>query len=190
MQLPLLILGAAVATSVGSSLAFLLTLAGREQFAKAGRWLIYATAVLQTSTLGYLAVQFATTDYTNQYVWSNTADYLPLGYRLTGIYAGVEGSLLLWATLVSLAAAWFTRRNHDRVEVGALAVGAAITAAFAVMVALRPPFADLYFAAGETAYGPAGLNPLLKNPYMGIHPPITFLGYALTIPPFAMVAAH
>ena len=190
MNGPLFILVCAVATSVGSSLAFLVAHAGRKRFATAGRWLIYATALLQTSALGYLAVQFVTTDYTNQYVWSHTADYLSLGYRLSGVYAGVEGSLLLWATLVGLAVAWFTRRSTLPRNSGSLAVGAAIAAVFAVMVALRPPFADLYFAAGETAYGPAGLNPLLKNPYMGIHPPITFLGYALTIPPFAIVAVH
>ena len=190
MMIGNLLIYAAVVASIGSTAALVWAWAKDERFAEYGRYLLFTTAALLAGAYGYLSYQFLSTDYTNQYVWGHTADYLSAFYRLTGAFAGVNGSLLLWAALVAVLAAWMGRRLPDREHVLVVAIASGVTVVFAVMSVLRTPFEPLAFDAVRTVYGPSGLNPLLINPYMGIHPPITFAGYALTVPVFAIAVAH
>ncbi|MFB6154037.1 MAG: cytochrome c biogenesis protein CcsA [Halodesulfurarchaeum sp.] len=181
----------AVGATLGSTAVLFWAAVRDDSVAEYGRYLLIAGASLLVLALGYLTYQFVVTDYTNDYVWEHTADYLSLFYRLTGVYAGINGSLLFWAALVGVFAAWLVRRpieDEDHALVGAII--SAITLAFALMSAMRTPFEPLQFSAGRFIWGPSGLNPLLINPYMGIHPPITFAGYALTTVPFAIAIAH
>ncbi|WP_433627066.1 cytochrome c biogenesis protein CcsA [Halomicrococcus sp. NG-SE-24] len=159
--------------------------------------LVGATAALLATALSYLTYQFVTTDYSNAYVWNNTADYLPLLYRITGVYAGNEGSVLLWATLASTVAFWATRvrglAGRDRKLVQGITLS--IVAYFGVMLVVQSPFdtvADSFpqAAAGFTPTAGRGLNPLLVDPYMAIHPPVMFVAYALLTVPFAIGSAH
>ena len=185
----LLIYGA-VATSLGSTAVLAYAATRDEDFAEWGRYLVFATAAFLVSAFGWLTYQFLSTDYTNSYVWGHTADYLANFYRMTGTFAGVNGSLLLWAALVAVFVAWLVRSIPDREHALVATIGAAVTAVFAVMAMNRSPFQEIAFELGRTVYGPRGLNPLLINPYMGIHPPITFAGYALTVPIFAIAVTH
>lgn len=163
----------------------------REDYAIYGRYLSGSAVVLAALALFYLATQFVFTDYTNGYVWTHTADYLTGLYRLTGLYSGVAGSLLLWATLVSVIAYWVIRSGLDTdAERMIGAVASTVATAFLAYSVTNPPFEPLSIAGRGTAFGPVGLNPLLKSPYMVIHPPITFVGYALTAVPFAIGVAH
>ncbi|WP_137284410.1 cytochrome c biogenesis protein CcsA [Halorussus salinisoli] len=159
--------------------------------------LVGAGTVLLLSALVQLTYQFVITDYSNAYVWNNTADYLPLLYRVTGVYAANEGSILLWATIVSLVAfvAAVGRGFSDRHArlVHALTVGVATY--FTGMLLLESPFASIRTEFPEAAPGfvptsGQGLNPLLVDPYMAIHPPVMFVGYALLTMPFAIGVAH
>lgn len=186
----LFIYGALVA-SLGSTAVLVWAAFRDESVADYGRYLLFVAAGLFTVAYGYLVYQFVTTDYTNKYVWDYTADYLNVVYRISGTYAGVNGSLLLWATLVGIISAWLLRRSvtdEDTLVVGSIAAG--VTTVFAFMAVAQTPFQPIHFEAGRQVFGPSGLNPLLINPYMGIHPPITFAGYALTVIPFAIGVAH
>ncbi|WP_327053002.1 cytochrome c biogenesis protein CcsA [Halomicrococcus gelatinilyticus] len=153
--------------------------------------------VLLFSALLHLTYQFVSTDYSNAYVWHNTADYLPLLYRVTGVYAGNEGSILLWATIVSFvafaAALYRGMDGRDTKLVHAFTVGT--VAYFAGMLLLKSPFTPTAseFPNAPSGYVPTsgqGLNPLLVDPYMAIHPPVMFASYALLTMPFAIGAAH
>jgi len=157
-----------------------------------------ATAtVLLVSALLQLTYQFVTTDYTNAYVWENTASYLPLLYRVTGVYAANEGSVLLWAVIVAVVAlvAGAVRGIPDQHAklVHALTLG--VVTYFAGMLLAQSPFASIrtQFPNAPPGFVPTtgqGLNPLLVDPYMAIHPPVMFTAYALLAMPFAIGAAH
>jgi cytochrome c-type biogenesis protein CcmF len=145
----------------------------------------------------YLTYQFVVGDYTNAYVWRNTADYLPLLYRFTGAYASHEGSILLWATLAAVVAAWtvFSDSFEGRGSRLVQAISLSIVAVFATMLVAQSPFTPIEVAFPDTPSGFVppdgdGLNPLLVNPWMAIHPPITFSAYSLLIVPFALGVTH
>ncbi|MFC4541021.1 cytochrome c biogenesis protein CcsA [Halosolutus amylolyticus] len=159
--------------------------------------LIGVTAGLLVVALGYLTYQFVVTDYTNAYVWNNTANYIPLLYRITGVYAGNEGSVLLWAALAAVVAFWAAVRrgiaSPDAKLVQGLTVG--IVTYFAAMLFFDSPFTAITEEFPEMGEGAApldgtGLNPLLIDPYMAIHPPVMFIAYALLTMPFAIAVAH
>ncbi|MFQ3293311.1 MAG: cytochrome c-type biogenesis protein CcmF [Halobacteriales archaeon] len=163
----------------------------RVEYADYGAYAFGTSTLLSGFALFYLGSQFAVTDYTNGYVWEHTADYLPLLYRITGVYAGVNGSLLLWATMVAVVAYWVVRQGVDTPAQRRIAAILATVVTFFFGYAItRTPFTDLSIAAQGTAFGPVGLNPLLKSPYMVVHPPVTFAGYATTVVPFAIGMAH
>jgi len=156
-----------------------------------------AAAVLLVSALLHLTYQFVTTDYSNAYVWENTASYLPLLYRVTGVYAANEGSVLLWAAIVSVVTmiAGAVRGIPDRHAklVHGLTLG--LVAYFTGMLLAQNPFASIRtaFPGAPPGFVPTsgqGLNPLLVDPYMAIHPPVMFTAYALLAMPFAIGAAH
>lgn len=145
-----------------------------------------------------LTYQFIVGDYTNAYVWENSAEYLSIFYRITAVYASHEGSILFWATLTAIVAAWtvispgFTARGSRLVQ----AIALAIVAAFATMLVTQSPFTPVHIAYPEV-FDPGvvptdgdGLNPLLIDPWMAIHPPITFAAYALIVVPFALGITH
>ncbi|EFW92308.1 cytochrome c-type biogenesis protein [Haladaptatus paucihalophilus DX253] len=168
-----------------------------EKYSKYIPTLVGLTAGLLTTALIYLTYQFVTTDYSNAYVWNNTTDYLPLLYRITGVYAGNEGSVLLWATLASIVAFWAARMRgvsgQNRKLVQGITMG--IVSFFSVMLVIQSPFNTITqeFPQAVPGFVPAtgrGLNPLLVDPYMAIHPPVMFVSYALLTVPFAIGSAH
>jgi cytochrome c-type biogenesis protein CcmF len=155
------------------------------------------TAVSLTAALVHLTYQFVATDYTNAYVWENTAAYLPLLYRVTGVYAANEGSVLLWAAIVSVVAmiAVTVRGLPDRRTTLVHAVTLGLVAYFVGMLLAGNPFASIRTAVPDAPPGfvpttGQGLNPLLVDPYMAIHPPVMFAAYGLLTMPFAIGVAH
>ncbi|SIR65480.1 cytochrome c biogenesis protein CcsA [Natronorubrum thiooxidans] len=192
-----LIAGAMVTGLVATVLLFRGYLRRNNDYVTVIAPLIGATAGLLTLALGYLTYQFVVTDYANAYVWNNTANYIPLLYRITGVYAGNEGSVLLWAALAAVVAFWAAVRrgvaSPDAKLVQGLTVG--IVTYFAAMLFFDSPFTSITdefpeMGEGVTPLDGTGLNPLLVDPYMAIHPPVMFIAYALLTMPFAIAVAH
>ncbi|MEF8914640.1 cytochrome c biogenesis protein CcsA [Natronomonas sp.] len=159
--------------------------------------LIGITAGSLTLALVYLTYLFVVTDYTVAYVYNNTANYIPLLYRITGVYAGNEGSILLWAALAAAVSLWaaYIRgfETPDGKLVQAITIGFATY--FAGMLVVDSPFTPVGEAVAEMGSGSVpldgtGLNPLLIDPYMAIHPPIMFIAYGLLTMPFAVGVTH
>ena len=155
------------------------------------------TTVSLVVALVYLTYQFVVGDYTNAYVWENSAEYLPLLYKVTGVYANHAGSILLWSTITSVVATWtvlssyFDGRGSRLVQ----SISLGIVAVFATMLTLESPFTPLSVAYPDISAGFVppdgnGLNPLLVDPWMAIHPPITFSAYSLLVVPFALGVTH
>src|SRR6266704_631014 len=128
-------------------------------------------------------------DFNVEYVAAYTSRNLPIFYTWSALYAGQKGSLLFWATVLSLfgsLAQLFTARRH-RVYLPFVAGVVCTVAAFFVTVML---FAANPF--GRLPYTPAdgsGLNPQLQNPGMVFHPPMLYLGYISMTIPFALAIA-
>ncbi len=123
-------------------------------------------------------------DFAFDYVVRNTSRDLPPIYCLAAFWAGQEGTVLLWSSL--LLATALVLCNGDARASRATGGLAGLTAGMLLLLLLRSPFAGV--VDGIPADG-QGLNPLLRNPWMVIHPPVLFVGYAWLAVPFCLAMA-
>ena len=126
-----------------------------------------------------------TNDFSVSYILHHTNRALNPMYKFSALWSGQEGSLLLWAFLLS--AYGFVLRLRHRVDVRLSAYASTILAAVQVFFLLLLNFAAPAFAIepGPVAQDGFGLNPLLQYPEMVIHPPMLYLGYVGFAVPFA-----
>lgn len=162
---------------------------GRERFlAYARQTYAYGTfaVALACAVLLFLIV---THDFRLHYVFSYSDRSLPTAYLISTFWAGQEGSFLLWifwGTLIGLAFIRFARHYEAR---GLLVYNLTLIALIAILLR-QSPFRFLQgLPPGQMPVDGQGLNPLLQNPWMTIHPPVMFLGYAATAVPFALAIA-
>jgi cytochrome c-type biogenesis protein CcmF len=126
-----------------------------------------------------------TNDYSVDYILHHTNRALPWYYKFSALWSGQEGSLVLWAWLLS--AYGFVLRLRHKTDVTLHAYASTILAGiqiffFSLLAFAAPPFA---FAPGPLQADGFGLNPLLQYPEMVIHPPMLYLGYVGFSVPFA-----
>ena len=142
-------------------------------------------AGLLTIAVVIVEVAFLTDDFAFSVVASHSSTTTPTFYKLTAMWSSQEGSLLLWAWVLSLttsAVLFLTRNRHREVVPWATAVLAGLGSFFiGLMVLGAHPFAHLDPAPVEGS----GLTPLLRNPYMAVHPPMLYTGYVFWSIPFA-----
>ncbi|MEX1140816.1 MAG: heme lyase CcmF/NrfE family subunit [Thermoleophilaceae bacterium] len=150
-----------------------------------GRRAIYCLAGLLIAATVVLQSAFLRTDLSYRLVAEGSSTDTPTFYKLTAMWATQEGSLLLWALLMSIfssAVLFLTRRSLREIAPYATAVLAGVAGFFLLlMVAWENPFATLAVVPTEGA----GLNPLLRHPAMMIHPPMLYTGYVGFSIPFA-----
>ncbi|NOU41793.1 MAG: heme lyase CcmF/NrfE family subunit [Methylotenera sp.] len=124
-----------------------------------------------------LAYAFATMDYSVTYVASNSNSKLPLQYRIAAVWGGHEGSLLLWAVILSVwtvAVSFFSKHLPSAMRARILGVMGLISVGFLLfMLSVSNPFERLIPAAMDGR----DLNPLLQDPGMVFHPPMLYMGY-------------
>jgi cytochrome c-type biogenesis protein CcmF len=126
-----------------------------------------------------------TNDYSVSYILHHTNRDLNTAYKFSALWSGQEGSLLLWAWLLS--AYGFVLRVRHKVDVRLTAFASTILAGVQVFFLMLLNFAAPPFAIqpGPVAADGLGLNPLLQYPEMVIHPPMLYLGYVGFSVPFA-----
>jgi cytochrome c-type biogenesis protein CcmF len=163
---------------------------GRAEFSLAGRRSVYALAGLLTAGMVVLEIAFLSNDFAFNTVADTSSRTTPLLYRAAAVWSSQEGSLLLWAWLLSLwssLALFLTRKRLREVASYATAILLGFGGFFvSLMVFYANPFTTTTPAPVEGQ----GLDPLLRFPTMMIHPPMLYSGYTLcTIPlAFAMGA--
>jgi cytochrome c-type biogenesis protein CcmF len=134
---------------------------------------------------------FVTEDYSIRYVDHYSDSAQPLFYKITSYWGGLDGSIMFWVTLLGLfgAAAVYSNRERQRELIPYVVAVIAVVQMFFLflMIVHTNPFAT-YLT--ETPVDGRGLNPLLQNFYMVIHPPSLYTGFVgMTIPfAFAMAA--
>ena len=127
-----------------------------------------------------------TNDYSVDYILHHTNRALNSTYKFAALWSGQEGSLVLWAWLLS--AYGFVLRLRHKVDITLSAYASTILAAIQIFFLLLLVFAAPPFAIVPGGVAPAdgfGLNPLLQYPEMIIHPPMLYLGYVGFSVPFA-----
>jgi cytochrome c-type biogenesis protein CcmF len=144
-----------------------------------------ASFVALTSAAFALVWAAFTNDYSVSYILHHTNRDLNTAYKFSSLWSGQEGSLLLWAWLLS--AYGFVLRLRHKVDVRLSAFASTILAGIQVFFLLLLNFAAPPFAIqpGPVAQDGFGLNPLLQYPEMVIHPPMLYLGYVGFSVPFA-----
>jgi cytochrome c-type biogenesis protein CcmF len=158
---------------------------GRLEFADSGRRSVYALAGVLTVAMVVLEVAFLDNNFAFNTVADTSSRTTPAFYRAAAIWASQEGSLLLWAWLMSLwsSLAFFLTRKRLR-DVAAYA--AAIMLGFGgFFVALMVFYANPFQTTSPAPPEGVGLDPLLRFPTMMIHPPMLYSGYTLCTIPFA-----
>ena len=128
-------------------------------------------------------------DFSIEYVASYSSTTLPLRYRITALWGGMEGSLVFWVLILtsfSALALWQNRDRNRQLMPYVNATCMTVTAFFlSLLVFLTPPFELLPFTPAEGT----DLNPLLQNYWMQIHPPSLYLGYVSWTVPFGFAIA-
>ncbi len=134
-----------------------------------------------------IEIAFASDDFSFNIVQQHSSIETPTFYKLAAMWSSQEGSLLLWAWVLSIAsslALYATRNKLREIVPYATAVMAGIAAFFTGLMLFAGgvnPFAKLSPAPLDGI----GLNPLLQHPSMMIHPPMLYSGYVAFTIPFA-----
>ncbi|HEV2280148.1 MAG TPA: heme lyase CcmF/NrfE family subunit [Acidobacteriaceae bacterium] len=126
-----------------------------------------------------------TNDFSVAYILQHSNRALPTAYKFAALWSGQEGSLLLWAFL--LTGYGFVLRLRHKVDVTLTAYASTILAGIQVFFLLLVNFPATPFSlvTGQIPPDGNGLNPLLQYPEMVIHPPMLYLGYVGFAVPFA-----
>ncbi len=180
----------------------------KKQWTNIGRWSFgaHSTAVLGVFVLLFIMILNHMFEY--HYAWRHSSTELPMKYIISSFWEGQEGSFLLWmfwiATLGMVGI--FTLKNYEQPVMGIVAITQVFLGTMVLGIYVfghkigsspfillrnemldapifqRPNYLD-FIKDGN------GLNPLLQNYWMTIHPPVLFLGFASVTMPFAFAVA-
>jgi cytochrome c-type biogenesis protein CcmF len=128
-----------------------------------------------SAAMGILIVLFMDSDFSVAVVASNSHTQKPLIYKIAAAWGQHEGSMLLWALVLAGAGAfWAARHEHDSITPMAMRVQSALLAGtLAFLLITSNPFERLWLVPEEGQ----GLNPLLQDVGLALHPPLLYFGY-------------
>src|SRR5216684_3751954 len=126
---------------------------------------------------GCLTYAFVANDFTVVYVASNSNSALPLAYRVSGVWGGHEGSMLLWILMLSVwtvGVTLFSRHLPEEMVARVLGVMGLVSTGFLLFILFTSnPFVRVFPAPADGR----DLNPLLQDPGMVLHPPMLYMRY-------------
>jgi cytochrome c-type biogenesis protein CcmF len=149
-----------------------------------------ATGLLVFVVLAFGALTYASivSDFSILNVAENSHTLKPLIYKISGVWGNHEGSMLLWVLVLAVytAAIAFSRRGSERLTSAALGVQGLLAAAFLLFILFTSnPFLRL----DPPPFEGNGLNPLLQDFGLAVHPPMLYTGYVGLSAAFAYAAA-
>ncbi len=190
---------------------FILSSKNKKTFIQTGKYALLFHFIFIIAAVVILLIALYSGFYEYAYVWSHTASDLSAGYRLSALWAGKEGSLLLWIFLQSLFSVIFLFGYGEKSFKPMMFI--LPIQIFLVLLVCDFSFLGIHF--GESPFLllrelPAnvgskifanpdylsligegrGLNPLLRNFWMLIHPPVIFAGYAASLIPWAIAMSE
>ena len=157
-----------------------------------GRRFVFGVLIAAVLAAGAMEWALVSHDFSLKYVAENNATGTPLLFSVTGLWAALEGSILLWLLVLGGYLAYVAMRFRDRASDPLVAVATIVglvVALFFFALVLGPanPFETLSVVPVDGR----GPNPLLQNhPLMAFHPPMLYLGYVgFTVPFMFGIAA-
>ena len=141
-----------------------------------------ASLIVSSVLLYYLLL---THSFQYSYVAHYSSRSLPMLYLISSFWAGQEGTFLLWALMVALMGLVLIKKQGI-VSGYAPGLVSLFIAFMHLLMMVKSPFETTPVAPADGA----GMNPLLQDPWMAIHPPILFVGYAASIFPFALARTN
>lgn len=185
----------AFSTSIISTLLYFLS-TGKRDYKKIARLFYHLASISVLLTSAYLLNAILSHDFQLAYVWEYSNRDLGTPLLISTFFAGQEGSFLLWA-LFSVIIGIFLLSYVVKIkefEAPVMAMFTLVIAFLTLLLIFKSPFVYVWEKFENTRVGftpedGRGLNPILQNFWMVIHPPILFLGFAAMIVPFAFAIA-
>ncbi|MBR6710772.1 MAG: cytochrome c biogenesis protein CcsA, partial [Selenomonadaceae bacterium] len=171
-----LFLGAGLAFSLGAALLYAVP-AGA---AWAGRCTVLSAVGIILASACLMGLIFGD-HFEIAYVASYSSKELPAVYKFSAFWAGQQGSFLLWLLIHAVVGCILAR---GRMNSAGMSVYMLLQSLLAILVLAKSPF----FPQETTVENGIGLNPLLQDPWMAVHPPVIFLGYAMLAIPLSYSA--
>ncbi len=176
------------------SVVFFLLANWKEQkiFQKIGETFYYAMTFTVISASIYLLYNILIHNFQFTYIWEYSSTELHDYFLFASFYSGQEGSFTLWMlTLTILGLIFYWRTKNKDYQSLAMAIFTSIIFFIALILIFKSPFEYVWetFASenlqvGFTPPNGRGLNPILQNYWITIHPPILFIGYSLMAIPY------
>tara|TARA_Y100000389_G_scaffold177730_1_gene190288 strand:+ start:687 stop:2555 length:1869 start_codon:yes stop_codon:yes gene_type:complete len=124
-----------------------------------------------------LVISFAISDFSNETVFNHSHTTIPLYYKISGAWGNHEGSLLLWLLVLTLFIFLFLLNSKEQPKkyriLTLLFQQVIIIGFFIFSIKTSNPFNYIFPIPNQGL----GLNPILQDPALAIHPPILYLGY-------------
>ncbi|NPA33413.1 MAG: cytochrome c biogenesis protein CcsA [Chlorobi bacterium] len=195
-----------ILTIIGSFLWILVW--KRSELHVAARIITVSHVIIIAIVLGILMYLFYANRFDVLYVWKYSKRNLEPWFKPAALWSGQEGSFLIWALFQGIVIVWMMTQIKDKAVYPAVAV-AMVSQAFLLTMVTGLKIGDFVLGSSpfvllkEAYLGDVifyvkpdfvppdgnGLNPLLRNYWMIIHPPMLFFGYATALPLFAVGVA-
>lgn len=172
--------------SLAAGLLFLAAMGGREGAWRAGKIAYRVQWVALAAATAFLWAILFQHRYEYQYVASYTSRAMPQHYVFAAFWGGQEGTFVLWA-LITCSLGLILMNVRHKLTVPAMFFVNLPLVMLGLVTVMRGPF--LTFPGGRVPVDGQGLNPLLQDPWMTIHPPILFVGFSSLALPFAIAMA-
>ncbi len=124
-----------------------------------------------------LTIAYVTSDFSVLNVWQNSHSAKPLLYKISGVWGNHEGSMVLWVLILALfgaAVATFGTNLPRQLQANVLAVQGSIAVAFLLFIVIT---SNPFVRVNPAPFDGQGLNPVLQDPALAIHPPFLYAGY-------------
>jgi len=161
---------------------------GDRRWVDLSRRTVYAACALLTLCVVLIEIAFAGDDFSFKIVQQHSSIETPAFYKLAAMWSSQEGSLLLWAWVLSIAsslALYATRERLREIVPYATTVLAGVGCFFTGLMLFAGGVNPFARTPSPVPLDGIGLNPLLQHPSMMIHPPMLYSGYVAFTIPFA-----
>ena len=169
-----------------AGLSFMAAAGGREEAWRPARIAYRVQWVALLGATAFLWYILFTHQFQYQYVASYSSRAMPSRYVYAAFWGGQEGTFVLWALITCSLGLVLMRLKHALTAPAMFFLNLPLVMLSLVTV-MRGPF--LLFPGGRIPLDGQGLNPLLQDPWMTIHPPVLFTGFSSLVAPFAIAMA-
>lgn len=198
------------AAAMISMILYLLASTGKEKYLKYGRLFFHLSVAATIASASYLIYLIISHQFQYTYVWNYSSKNLPVNLLISTFYAGQEGSFHLWAFFMAVLGVFLLQfllkrdssGNHNsnlernnKYEPLVMFTYTLIQAFVLFILVIKSPYLFVWesfpkdAAVGFIPEDGRGLNPLLQNFWMTIHPPILFAGFSALAIPFCFAIA-